>query len=556
MFFPIKIKPMKTVVILSMVIGSAIFATSCKKHQTATVPTPDSAMMKLNDFASFKLTTDTSVLSENEKKMIPLLIDAANIMDELFWIEAYGDKQVLLDSLKTETEKQLVMINYGPWERLNNNKPFIAGKGPKPAGANFYPVNMTEEEFNKLADTDKTAKGLYSLIRRDDQGKLIVVPYHTAFAAQVKKVSDLLTEASKYADDPGLKKYLELRSKAFLDDDYFNSDLAWMDMKNNVIDFVVGPIESYEDQLYGYKASHEAYILVKDIEWSRKLNHYGALLPKLQRGLPVDPKYKTEMPGSNSDLGAYDVIYYAGDCNAGSKTIAINLPNDDRVNLAKGSRRLQLKNAMQAKFDKILIPIATELIPADQLQHVTFDAFFSNVMFHEVAHGLGCMNTINGKGSVQSALKEQYTTLEEGKADILGLYLEAKLKEMGELDVDLTNEYTTFLAGIFRSIRFGASSAHGKANLVRFNYFKEQGAFAVDSTGKYHVDMDKMKDAIASLSNIILTIQGDGDYDKAGKMLQQYGNLDEELKSALKRIEEKDIPVDIVFEQGREALGL
>jgi hypothetical protein len=211
---------------------------------------------------------------------------------------------------------------------------------------------------------------------------------------------------------------------------------------------------------------------------------------------------------------------------------------------------------MKAKFDKILMPIATEPIPADQLQHVTFDAFFSNTMFHEVAHGLGCQNTINGKGPVQTALREQYTTLEEGKADILGLYLEARLKEMGELDIDLTNEYTTFLAGIFRSIRFGASSAHGKANLIRFNYFKEKGAFAVDSTGRYHVDMDKMKDAITSLSSIILTIQGDGDYEKAVKMIQQYGNMGEDLAAALKRIEEKDIPVDIVFEQGIEALGL
>lgn len=545
---------MKTVVILSMVILLSVFNTSCKKHQTATVPTPDSAMMKLNDFASFKLTTDLSILSENEKKMIPLLLDAAKIMDDIFWHEAYGDKKSLLDSLTSDTEKQLVMINYGPWERLNNNEPFIAGKGPKPTGANFYPLDMTEAEFNMLADTNKT--GLYSLIRRDDKGKLIVVPYHIAFADQVKKVSDLLMEASRYADDPGLKKYLELRSKAFLDDDYYMSDMAWMDMKNNVLDFVVGPIESYEDQLYGYKASHEAYILVKDIEWSKRLSHYSSLLPKLQKGLPVDPKYKSEMPGSNSDLGAYDVIYYAGDCNAGSKTIAINLPNDNRVNLAKGSRRLQLKNAMRAKFDKILMPIATELIPADQLEHVTFDAFFSNTMFHEVAHGLGCMNTINGKGSVQSALKEQYTTLEEGKADILGLYLEARLKEMGELDIDLTNEYTTFLAGIFRSIRFGASSAHGKANLIRFNYFKEKGAFAVDSTGKYHVDMDKMKEAIASLSNIILTIQGDGDYEKAGMMLQQYGTMDAGLKAAIKRIEDKDIPVDIVFEQGKDALGI
>jgi len=224
--------------------------------------------------------------------------------------------------------------------------------------------------------------------------------------------------------------------------------------------------------------------------------------------------------------------------------------------LAKGSRRLQLKNAMQAKFDKILIPIAEELIPADQLKHITFDAFFSNTMFHEVAHGLGCLNTINGKGSVQSALKEQYSTLEEGKADILGLYLESRLKEMGELDIDMFNEYTTFLAGIFRSIRFGASSAHGKANLIRFNYFKEKGAFAVDSAGKYSVNMDRMNEAISSLSNLILTIQGDGDYAKAAAMLKQYGVIDDELKSALKRIEEKDIPVDIVFEQGTAALGL
>jgi hypothetical protein len=511
-------------------------------------------MMKINDFATFKLTTDVGKLTQNEKKMIPLLIQVAGIMDDIFWVEAYGDKSSLLNNLKTESEKQLVMINYGPWERLNNNKPFISGIGPKPAGANYYPANMTDDEFQKLTDTNKT--GLYSLIRRNEQGNLMVVPYHVAFGEQIRKAASLLMDASMFAEDPGLKKYLELRSKAFLDDDYLQSDMAWMDMKSNVVDFIAGPVETYEDQLYGYKASHEAYILVKDVQWSEKLNHYSTLLPKLQKGLPVDLKYKAEMPGSNSDLGAYDVIYYAGDCNAGSKTIAINLPNDNRVQLAKGSRRIQLKNAMQAKFDKILIPIATELIPADQLKHVTFDAFFSNTMFHEVAHGLGCMNTINGKGSVQSALKDQYTTLEEGKADILGLYLEARLKEMGELDVDLTNEYTTFLAGLFRSIRFGASSAHGKANLIRFNYFKEKGAFTVDTSGKYSVDMDKMNAAIASLSNLILTIQGDGDYEKAAGLLRQYGEMDQELTKALKKIEEKDIPVDIVFEQGTKALGL
>jgi hypothetical protein len=529
-------------------------SSACNTKNNQLTSTNDTLMKKLDDFAVYKLTTDISKLSENERKMIPLLIEAARIMDDIFWIEAYGDKNALLDSMRKDEERKYAMINYGPWERLNDNNPFIAGVGPKPAGANYYPADMTSEEFDNLADPENT--GLYSLIRRNDQGGLIVVPYHVAFSEHVKKASALIEQAALLADDPGLKKYLNLRSKALLDDDYFLSDMAWMDMKNNVIDFVAGPIETYEDQLYGYKASHEAYILIKDVEWSEKLARFSALLPTLQKGLPVDPKYKTEMPGGSSDLGAYEVIYYAGDCNAGSKTIAINLPNDEKVQLAKGSRRLQLKNAMQAKFDKILIPIAGELILPEHQKHITFDAFFSNTMFHEVAHGLGCINTINGKGTVREAIKEHYTTLEEGKADILGLYLETQLQEMGEIQVDLMNEYTTFLAGIFRSIRFGASSAHGKANLIRLNYFKEKGAFAVDSSGKYSVNFELMKQAIYSLSTLILSIQGDGDYDRAAQMVEQYGIMDDELKAALKRIEDKDIPVDIVFEQGLEALGL
>jgi hypothetical protein len=544
---------MKTI-ITSMCMVCLLLSVSCKPNASRQSEQNDSLTMKLNDFASFRLTTDLTKLSENEKKMIPLLIEAAQIMDNIFWQEAYGDRDSFMNSLKTDAEKEFAAINYGPWERLNDNKPFIPGVGKKPAGANYYPADMTDAEFEALADSAK--KSLYTLLRRDAAGKLTVIPYHVAFGPQVQKVSALLGQAAVLADDPGLKKYLQLRASAFLNDDYYASDLAWMDMKNNVLDFVAGPIETYEDQLYGYKASHEAYILVKDLEWSKKLNRFSALLPQLQKGLPVSPAYKAEMPGSNSDLGAYDVIYYAGDCNAGSKTIAINLPNDNRVQLAKGSRRLQLKNAMQAKFDKILIPIATELIPADQLQHVTFDAFFSNTMFHEVAHGLGCMNTINGKGSVQESLKDQYTTLEEGKADILGLYLESQLKDMGEIELDMMNEYTTFLAGIFRSIRFGASSAHGKANLIRFNYFKEMGAFSVDADGRYRVNVDKMAEAVRSLSALILTIQGDGDYARAEEMLTKYGVMDDSLKAALKKIELRDIPVDIVFEQGTGVLGL
>jgi hypothetical protein len=372
----------------------------------------------------------------------------------------------------------------------------------------------------------------------------------------VKKASALILEASKYADDAGLKKYLVLRSKALLDDNYKPSDIAWMEMTSNVIDFVVGPIETYEDKLFGYKAAHEAYILVKDVTWSKKLLEYAALLPELQKGLPVEAKYKRVMPGSSSDLAAYDVIYYAGDCNAGSKTIAINLPNDEEVQEIKGSRRLQLKNAMKAKFDKILIPISQELLPPDQLKNVTFDAFFTNTMFHEIAHGLGVSKTITGKGTVREALKDQYTTWEEGKADILGLYLETKLQEMGKLDINLENEYTTFMAGLFRSIRFGAASAHGKANLMRYNYFKEKKAFSVDSSGYYRIDYEQMKNAVISLSNLILVVQGEGDYERAFQIANQYGVMDEELKAALKKVEKKDIPVDIVFEQGLSVLGL
>jgi len=330
-----------------------------------------------------------------------------------------------------------------------------------------------------------------------------------------------------------------------------------MDMKNNKLDLVIGPIEAYEDKLFGYKASHEAYVLVKDMDWSERLAKFAAFLPELQRGLPVDAKYKKEMPGSDADLNAYDVVYYAGESNAGGKTIAINLPNDEEVQLTRGTRRLQLKNALRAKFDKIMEPIAEELIAEDQQQHVTFDAFFANTMFHEVAHGLGIKNTINGKGTVREALKEHASALEEGKADILGLYMITQLKEKGELEGSLEDYYTTFLAGIFRSVRFGAADAHGKANMVRFNFFKDNGAFERDEeTGKYRVNYQKMREAMNKLSETILTLQGNGDYEGVQKLVDEKGIISPQLQADLNRLSERNIPVDIVFEQGPAVLGL
>jgi hypothetical protein len=343
-----------------------------------------------------------------------------------------------------------------------------------------------------------------------------------------------------------------------LTDEYYESDVAWMEMKNNTIEFIAGPIENYEDQLYGYKTAHESFILIKDKQWSERLEKYAALLPALQKALPVEEKYKNETPGMDSDINVYDAIYYAGDCNAGSKTIAINLPNDEKVREDKGSRKLQLKNSMQAKFDKILVPISDVLIAEDQRKHIKFDAFFENVMFHEVSHGLGLGNTVDKSSTVRESLKNMYTSIEESKADILGLWCVYQLNEMGELgDKDMMDNFVTFMAGIFRSVRFGAASAHGKANMMCFYYFQEAGAFERDpASGTYRVDFDKMRDAMFGLSELVLTIQGDGDYDKAVQQIEEKGFIREELQNDLNRIGEAGIPRDIVFEQGSEVLGL
>ncbi|MEP0367483.1 MAG: Zn-dependent hydrolase [Cyclobacteriaceae bacterium] len=537
-----------------LLLGIALILSFCSQPKKETTETVSPIAGKLDDYKKVKLTTDLSQLSEKEKAMIPKLIEAADIMNGLFWYEAYGDKDALLAGVEDPAMIDYLNINYGPWDRLDDNKPFLEGFGAKPEGANFYPADMTKEEYEKANLPGK--ESFYTFLRRDDEGNLMVVPYYEMFAEEVQKVSSLLKEAADFAEDEGLKKYLNLRAEAVLNDEYRESDMAWMDMKTNGLDIVIGPIENYEDKLFGKKAAHEAYVLVKDKSWSDRLSKYAAFLPELQKGIPVPAEYKAEKPGSDADLNAYDVVYYAGDCNSGSKTIAINLPNDEVVQLEKGSRRLQLKNAMRAKFDEILLPISKVLIDPSQQQYITFDAFFGNTMFHEVAHGLGIKNTINGKGTVREALKEHYSALEEGKADILGLYMITQLYAQGEIEGDLKDYYTTFMAGIFRSVRFGAASSHGKANMIRFNFFKEKGAFTKSAEGYYSVDYEKLKSAMNDLSELILTLQGDGDYDGVVALLADKGAIGSELQSDLDRLEAESIPVDIVFEQGAHILGL
>jgi hypothetical protein len=545
--------------ILSLALISAV-TSSCKQKSgsdnSANDTTAMSEMQKnVNDYASVKLTTDLSKLTEKEKQMIPILIEIAVIMDEIFWEQTWGDKNALLDTISDPFAKKFAEINYGPWDRLGENKAFIAGIGAKPHGANFYPVDMTKEEFEKWNDKNKLSQ--YTIVRRNEDKSLKSIWYHEAYAEKTKKASDLLLKAAELAEDAGLKKYFTLRSKALLTDDYFESDMAWMDMKTNTIDFVVGPIENYEDELFGYRAAHEGALLVKDKEWSSRLEKYAAMLPELQKELPCDPIYKKEVPGTSSDLNAYDILYYAGHTNSGGKTIAINLPNDEKVQLAKGSRRLQLKNAMQAKFDKILVPISKVLIDPAQQKNIKFDAFFGNVMFHEVAHGLGIKNTITGKGNLRQALKEQYSGWEEAKADVVGLWLVTWLIEKGELTgITVEDAYVTYMAGLIRSVRFGAAEAHGKANMMCFNFFEEKNAFSRNADGTFKVDIEKTRQAVNEWSAFILSVEGEGDYDKAVNYMKENGKIRPELQTGLDKLKEANIPKDVVFEQGVEALGL
>ncbi|HEX6915059.1 MAG TPA: hypothetical protein VF145_07445 [Chitinophagaceae bacterium] len=541
--------------LILLLAAASIF--SCKNDSTDKRAEADSASYvekHLAGYASVKLTTDLSKLSDTDKQVLPLLINAAKIMDTLYWMQAYGSPDSILKTVNDDATRSYLMINYGPWDRLNGDTPFIAGVGPKPATANFYPHDMTKEELSKSNVAD--SMGQYSLIRRDNTGKLYSVPYHVAFREPLQRAAHLLQQAAALTADAAFSKYLKMRADALLSDNYTASDLAWMDMKDNTLDIIIGPIENYEDALYNRRTSYEAYVLVKDLEWTRRLEKYVAMLPDLQKGLPVEAKYKAESPGTSSQLAAYDVVYYAGDCNAGGKTIAVNLPNDEKIQQTKGTRRSQLKNAMRAKFDKILMPIANELIDPAQVNQVNFDAFFSNVMFHEVAHGLGIKNTVNGQGTVRAALQEQGSWLEEAKADILGLYMVSELVKRGELPGPVENYYTTFMAGILRSVRFGASSAHGKANMLAFNFFKEKGAFEKTKDGKYKVNYAAFKTAMDDLGRLILTLQGNGDKQGVSQLQADKGVVHPDLQSDLDALSKKGIPVDIVFEQGVEVLGL
>lgn len=508
---------------------------------------------KVEEYARVELKSDlVNNLNDKEKELVRIFFQVGEITDNLFWKQTFGDKSQL-DTITDSYAKEFAMIQYGAWDRLDNNKPFLAGYGEKLAVCNYYPHDITAEEFDAFEDANKNS--WYTVIRRNEDGSLKSVWYHEAYAEEIGRICTLLEKAVTLAEDPGLKNYLEKRIEAFKTDDYLESDLAWMDMKDSKIDFVTGPIESYDDKFQETKASYESFILLKDEARSKDLAKFVSMLPALQKELPCAPEYKTFVPGTSSDLNVYDAVYYAGDCNAGSKTIAINLPNDERVHALKGTRRLQLRNSMKAKFDKILMPIGQLIVTPEQQKYLNFDAFFWNVTFHEVAHGLGVKQTINTNESVDAVMGTEKTSWEEAKADILGLFMVTKLIEMGEItNITAEDAITTYIAGILRSVRFGAASSHGKANMMCFNYMEKVGAFSRDAKGQYVIDFEKAKEAMNGWAALILQTQGDGNIEFATKYRAENGGITPALQADLNKINEAGIPRDITFIQGVDVL--
>lgn len=526
--------------------ASTLFACSSQQQESP-------MKVKVEEYAHVELKSDlVSGLNDKEKELVKIFFQVGEITDNLFWKQTFGDKSKL-DSITDPYAKEFAMIHYGAWDRLDNNKPFLSGYGEKLDVCNYYPHDITAEELEAFDDANKDS--WYTVIRRNDDGSLKSVWYHEAYAEEIGRICALLEKAVTLAEDPGLKNYLEKRIEAFKTDDYLASDLAWMDMKDSKVDFVTGPIESYDDMFRETKTSYESFVLLKDEARSKDLAKFVSMLPALQKELPCAPEYKTFVPGTSSDLNVYDAVYYAGDCNAGSKTIAINLPNDERVHALKGTRRLQLRNSMKAKFDKILMPIGELIMTPEQQKYLNFDAFFWNVTFHEVAHGLGVKQTINTNESVDAVMGTEKTSWEEAKADILGLFMVTKLVEMGEItNITAEDAIATYIAGILRSVRFGAASSHGKANMMCFNYMEKTGAFSRDAKGQYVIDFQKAKEAMNGWAELILKTQGDGNVEFAAKYRAENGGITPALQADLDKINGAGIPRDITFIQGVDVL--
>ncbi|GAB4277145.1 MAG: hypothetical protein Kow0068_00110 [Marinilabiliales bacterium] len=548
-----------TVLVLSLVLFACDNGNKNDNNETPNEDTLSKKTLtisdKLAEYAKVELTTNTSNLTDNQKEIIKILMQVSDIIDEIYWEQTWGNKEELLSKFSDPDSIAYLELNYGPWDRLNNNEPINESFGKKPLGANYYPSDIKYLPFISMKFEDKLSQ--FTLLRRDEMGELYTIPYHKAFETQLQKAHDLMLKASELCENEQFSEFLKLRAEAFLTDDYYKSDMFWMDINDNLIDFIVGPIESDEDRFINTKTAFEAYLLIRDKEWSDKMRVYTKNISDLINSIPVEQKYKDHIIGSVSNIGVYDAIYYKGYANAGGKSISINHPKDGRILKEKGNKKLQFKNVMKAKFDKILYPICEQVFDESQLQNITFDAFFENNLFYEIADGLAINKTINNL-NVKDEIKEYYYTLNGLKADVLRLLFITKLHELGsDKQKNLENNYITFVGDIFRSVRFGTSHFQGEGNMITFNFLMEKGTIVKNKeTGKYKIDFEKMKPALEELAQTIITILVDGNYDAAKELISEKGFIREELKNDLLKISEAGIPRDVIFEQGPEVLGI
>jgi peptidase M49-like protein len=536
--------------------------------QTAeSIPSARDVVAMTNRFAPADIRADVSSLPASERRALEKLVEAARLMDSLFLRQVWAGNDAMLQELSHDAitrsrstpatpadvayaRLHYFLINKGPWSRLDRNRIFVAGAPPKPEGANFYPAGATKEEVQRWIDSLKgdekaRATGFFTTIRRTPSGGLMAVPYSVEYQGELARAAALLREAANLTTQPTLKRFLTTRAEAFLSDDYYASDVAWMELDAS-IEPTIGPYEVYEDEWFNFKAAFEAFITVRDEAESRKLQSFSAHLQELENALPIDPKYRNPQLGSLAPIRVVNVVFSAGDGNRGVQTAAFNLPNDERVVKEKGTKRVMLKNMQDAKFNRVLIPISKVALGAADQKQVSFEAFFTHILMHELMHGLGPHNiTVGGRATtVRQELKEIYSVIEEAKADISGLWALRQLADRKLIDPSITTTmYTTFLASAFRSIRFGINEAHGRGIAVQLNYLLDAGAVKVLPGGTFAVDGAKIADAVTALTRDIMTLQAEGNYAKAKELLDRLGVIRPPVQKLLDRL--ATVPVDI-----------
>jgi hypothetical protein len=529
----------------------SVTAQAVKASDAASLPA------QIARFSPTVLTANTARLSPKDRQALQKIIAAAKLLDPLFLRQVWSGNDELhrkLEADHTAMGRMLLhyfLINDGPWSRLDENAAFIEGIPAKPAYANYYPADMTKDEFNawmnSLSASEKEkATGYFYTIRRDANGKLKAVPYSEEYREFLEPAANLLREAAELTTNATLRDFLHKRAAAFASNDYYDSDVAWMDL-DSPIDLTIGPYETYEDELFGYKAAFEAYVTLRDDAETAKLKKFSSYLQELEDHLPIDPKYRNPKLGAASPIRVVNEVFSSGEGNSGVQTAAFNLPNDERVVKEKGSKRIMLKNVQDAKFNKTLVPISRVVLTRPDQAKLSFDSFFTHILTHELMHGLGPHNITVGDQAttVRLQLKDKYSSIEEAKADVTGLWALQYLINKGVVPKTMQRPlYTTYLASMFRSVRFGINEAHGRGVAMQFNYFTDEGGIKYDEgTGKFSVDESKIQDAVRKLTTELLTIEAEGSYEKAAAILDKYAVVRPPMKSALDKL--KSVPVDI-----------